>query len=994
MTWRSNRRACDWLTKLCRGGGRFILNAVLLTLVLIVVMVPDVFASNVNVTDSSCDDSTGIPYCTIQAAVDAAASGDTINVAAGTYSITSDLTIDKKIILQGSGNDVNPLADTIIELAPPSSTLIDITAGGSTTVDRLEIKNLRVTDTKDSHIGAARSIQINSTGFFLFDNVVFTNNIGTGLMIRGELTGGASTADVVVRNSTFSNNAQASCSNPADIHFFKFGGNARLESVIIDVGTGGLDCSGKPNTSNSYGIQFRGNDIGPAGTIVLQDVTVTGNPNKVGLLIQGYSDTLGFSLSNVDLSGVNPGWSTMVVSHTGIPSFLLGNTNLPDLALWNTGGVDATNAIFTGTTNNFEIEDVVSHALDVAGLGLVRWVPNNVYVTPNSGSIQRGIDVVQDGDTINVVATVDISGNWWGHTSGPTHSSNPQGQGKTVTNNINFDPWYLNSARTNLSSDQSGSKLTPQGNTVKFDSDDANSGTKGKASLPPGIEEIELGNDAVIDLVANIDTASGNNIQVGGTLKDLSNFTSGTLTGVDLTTTKTVGDKSVLVRKAVKMESGIDLSPIIIKNIALPNFQVSIPDATTILAPDGWSGTIQPPKTGSSSGTPPSGFSIGGTVIEVGSPDVVLLFDTPVDVLLSGVTGNVGYKPAGSSTWVQITNTCGNTFDIPDPPTFPGECFISNGVDTKIVTYHFTEFGELDPVVVKSSGGGGGGGGDRTKPVLQSNSLSSPGSVIFGGSLSLDPNQPLKTPSLFETNDEIDLELSFFENQGPKAMQHVALFTNIRDFDTRYDSDLSIEWNKDQPIKVHDPNEFLKDDSNVTTAINGSNLDMTFHITFAKPMATSNIVLYFWDFNRHGVVVTFEDTWKIIEGASDIVDITNSDNAAESEDNIETINKVSDLPDKIRQELNEAKPIPAWIKTSAGWWSEKKINDADFVSGIEFLIQNNVIEVPKTEPLSKPSRHIPDWLGNTAGWWSDGLIPDEAFIQSIQWLIANGVIVI
>lgn len=144
---------------------------------------------------------------------------------------------------------------------------------------------------------------------------------------------------------------------------------------------------------------------------------------------------------------------------------------------------------------------------------------------------------------------------------------------------------------------------------------------------------------------------------------------------------------------------------IVLSNDDLPNINVSIPDNTTVLAPSSWDGIIQPPSAGSTSGAAPSGFSVGSTVIEVGSPDVVLLFDQPVTVLLSGVTGSVGYKPAGSTTWTQITTACGGTYASPTAPTFPGECFISNGTDTKIYTYHFTTFGSLVAQVTTPSSG-------------------------------------------------------------------------------------------------------------------------------------------------------------------------------------------------------------------------------------------------------------------------------------------------
>ena len=40
-------------------------------------------------------------------------------------------------------------------------------------------------------------------------------------------------------------------------------------------------------------------------------------------------------------------------------------------------------------------------------------------------------------------APIDAALNYWGHASGPKHSTNPGGQGNAVTNNVDFDPWYL-----------------------------------------------------------------------------------------------------------------------------------------------------------------------------------------------------------------------------------------------------------------------------------------------------------------------------------------------------------------------------------------------------------------------------------------------------------------------------------------------------------------------------------------------------------------------
>ena len=37
--------------------------------------------------------------------------------------------------------------------------------------------------------------------------------------------------------------------------------------------------------------------------------------------------------------------------------------------------------------------------------------------------------------------------------------------------------------------------------------------------------------------------------------------------------------------------------------------------------------------------------------------------------------------------------------------------------------------------------------------------------------------------------------------------------------------------------------------------------------------------------------------------------------------------------------------IPSWVKKNAAWWSDGQINDPDFAKGIEYLVQENIINV-------------------------------------------------
>ena len=41
--------------------------------------------------------------------------------------------------------------------------------------------------------------------------------------------------------------------------------------------------------------------------------------------------------------------------------------------------------------------------------------------------------------------------------------------------------------------------------------------------------------------------------------------------------------------------------------------------------------------------------------------------------------------------------------------------------------------------------------------------------------------------------------------------------------------------------------------------------------------------------------------------------------------------------------------VPAWVKNNAGWWANGEIDDTSFISGIQFLVKNNIIKLDSTE---------------------------------------------
>ena len=127
------------------------------------------------------------------------------------------------------------------------------------------------------------------------------------------------------------------------------------------------------------------------------------------------------------------------------------------------------------------------------------------------------------------------------------------------------------------------------------------------------------------------------------------------------------------------------------------------------------------------------------------------------------------------------------------------------------------------------------------------------------------------------------------------------------------------------------------------------------------------------------------------------------DGTYSNEANSEQLRELELLIDKVQGACLEIVPvgqinldsnivIAQWIKNNAGWWADGQIEDSDFVSGIQYLINQGIMVIPQTQSQEGGSETIPDWIKNNAGWWSEGLISDLDFVNGIEYLITQGII--
>lgn len=83
--------------------------------------------------------------------------------------------------------------------------------------------------------------------------------------------------------------------------------------------------------------------------------------------------------------------------------------------------------------------------------------------------------------------------------------------------------------------------------------------------------------------------------------------------------------------------------------------------------------------------------------------------------------------------------------------------------------------------------------------------------------------------------------------------------------------------------------------------------------------------------------------------------------------------------------------VPQWIKHNALKWSQQEISDDDFLNGMRWLVEHQIIPVEDIVETEDNSI-IPDSVKKIAYSWNRGQVPDIEFIHGIEYLIRHGAI--
>jgi len=293
---------------------------------------------------------------------------------------------------------------------------------------------------------------------------------------------------------------------------------------------------------------------------------------------------------------------------------------------------------------------------------------------------------------------------------------------------------------------------------------------------------------------------------------------------------------------------------------------------------------------------------------------------------------------------------------------------------------------------VKTSGFFGGGGGlGPSAPTITSSTLSLESEpsftqlgqgFSFGGVTKVIDLSDSSGPISIQTSESVTFTFDIYENQGRNNLEHVTMYffggdaTDLPHNEIIRNSNAHIMFDTSKSVHVIDPHGYFENAEFSISNIDTWNFELNYDITFAKPMETSSILIRSWDHDRQTADKIFINAIEVVEPS--FLDVPNEITSQES-----------------FMTQTELVDIPLWVKNNAYWWNQYQISDSDFISGIEYLINQNVIYVSNTETTnSATSDDVPDWVRDVAGFWASDSISDAEFISAIQWMITNGIMVI
>jgi uncharacterized delta-60 repeat protein len=324
-------------------------------------------------------------FKTITEGINAASPGDTINVTAGTYN--ERLVIDKRqLTLTGAGSDYTIVQPTDV----PTAGVYDVEIDASGTIIQGFQFDFNGTDDTRSGNGIAVSDvgEAPVTHVQILKNKIYTGHANTAIQTGRD----SDVSGLIIKENIFYGDLDGTG-----------------EGVYVHPYTGCGDVT--ISTNEFYGYLFS------AVSIESSNVQVTGN------MVDSDAAQGAYGVRFIDPSGGKT-YGNVLIAHNRIENVQQG--------------ISIGTSTDVGSTLQATID---SNTLSSNDIGLQVQYGVDLIITNNTIAGNTNYGLVNDG-----TALVVAENNWWGDVSGPYHpTTNPGGTGDVVGDNVDYDPWSVES---------------------------------------------------------------------------------------------------------------------------------------------------------------------------------------------------------------------------------------------------------------------------------------------------------------------------------------------------------------------------------------------------------------------------------------------------------------------------------------------------------------------------------------------------------------------
>jgi Ca2+-binding RTX toxin-like protein len=351
-------------------------------------------------------------FTTIQAAVSAAAPGDTIDVCAGTYPET--VIVNKQVTILGAQSGVDARTRAVAETSESV-----VTGGMSLGANNVVVDGFLFRDTPylPTLGGAAVYTSPDFSGYNVRNNIFRSNIFGLYLNSQGS-------AQTIVRHSFFDHNTQEGPGNGNAIY-----SDQGAHNVLVDENR----FEGHFNAAMVFD-RILPSD--PNTLLIISDNASVDDRTLLALFRTTNADVLNNTFDGPDVeasrgSGILIGGSdTDVLIDGNVVTQATSGIRVANFA-------EAASTMVTVTDNSLTAND---YGIRIANGGMSGQL--EAHLNSITDNVTAGI---QNDDT-DPSEMVDAEKNWWGDPFGP--SLQGPGSGDPVSLNVDFDPWCFNAQCT------------------------------------------------------------------------------------------------------------------------------------------------------------------------------------------------------------------------------------------------------------------------------------------------------------------------------------------------------------------------------------------------------------------------------------------------------------------------------------------------------------------------------------------------------------------